>query len=85
MQDCFRLHPDIYGAELEDDENEVEAELHAREAGDDKIPSGSSEKSSTTEASATIETTSSDTSSTATDLSEVQTPSNKDAEPKISA
>ena len=22
MQDCFRQHPDVYGAELEDDENE---------------------------------------------------------------
>jgi mitochondrial intermembrane space import and assembly protein 40 len=32
MQDCFRQHPEMYGAELEDDEDEVEEELHAREA-----------------------------------------------------
>ncbi|TVY48849.1 Mitochondrial intermembrane space import and assembly protein [Lachnellula occidentalis] len=32
MQDCFRLHPEMYGAELEDDEEEVEEELRAREA-----------------------------------------------------
>ena len=31
MQDCFRQHPEIYGAELEDDEDEVEEELRARE------------------------------------------------------
>jgi intermembrane space import and assembly protein 40 len=26
MQDCFRQHPDIYGAELEDDEADYEGE-----------------------------------------------------------
>ncbi|KAH6676291.1 hypothetical protein B0J14DRAFT_585219 [Halenospora varia] len=31
MQDCFRQHPEMYGAELEDDEAEVEEELKARE------------------------------------------------------
>jgi intermembrane space import and assembly protein 40 len=31
MQDCFRQHPEIYGSELEDDEDEVEQELLARE------------------------------------------------------
>lgn len=31
MQDCFRLHPEMYGSELEDDEDELEEELHARE------------------------------------------------------
>lgn len=40
MQDCFRLHPEMYGSELEDDEDEVEAELRARESaaasGDEK-------------------------------------------------
>jgi intermembrane space import and assembly protein 40 len=25
MQDCFRQHPDVYGAELEDDEPEADA------------------------------------------------------------
>ncbi|PBP28001.1 hypothetical protein BUE80_DR000848 [Diplocarpon rosae] len=39
MQDCFRLHPEMYGSELADDEDEVEDELRAREsaaaAGDD--------------------------------------------------
>jgi intermembrane space import and assembly protein 40 len=25
MQDCFRQHPDVYGAELEDDEPETDA------------------------------------------------------------
>lgn len=32
MQDCFRQHPEMYGAELEGDEDDVEEELHAREA-----------------------------------------------------
>ncbi|OBT90534.1 hypothetical protein VE02_01059 [Pseudogymnoascus sp. 03VT05] len=32
MQDCFRAHPDMYGAELEDDEEELEAEIRAQEA-----------------------------------------------------
>ncbi|KAL2070524.1 hypothetical protein VTL71DRAFT_13550 [Oculimacula yallundae] len=32
MQDCFRLHPEMYGSELEDDEDEVEEELRARES-----------------------------------------------------
>jgi len=29
MQDCFRQHPEMYGSELEDDEDEVEEELRA--------------------------------------------------------
>jgi intermembrane space import and assembly protein 40 len=32
MQDCFRQHPEMYGSELEDDEEEVEDELRARES-----------------------------------------------------
>ncbi|OBT50663.1 hypothetical protein VE04_09587 [Pseudogymnoascus sp. 24MN13] len=32
MQDCFRAHPDMYGAELEHDEEELEAEIRAQEA-----------------------------------------------------
>jgi len=32
MQDCFRLHPEMYASELEDDEDEVEEELKARES-----------------------------------------------------
>ena len=31
MQDCFRAHPEVYAAELEDEE-EVERELAARDA-----------------------------------------------------
>lgn len=31
MQDCFRLHPEMYGSELEDDEDEGEDELLPRE------------------------------------------------------
>jgi len=31
MQDCFRQHPEMYGSELEDDEDDVEQELYARE------------------------------------------------------
>lgn len=30
MQDCFRAHPEMYGSELEDDEDEVEEELASR-------------------------------------------------------
>jgi len=36
MQDCFRQHPEMYASELEDDEDEVEEELRAREA----VPAG---------------------------------------------
>jgi intermembrane space import and assembly protein 40 len=32
MQDCFRQHPEMYGSELEDDEDELEEELRADEA-----------------------------------------------------
>lgn len=32
MQDCFRQHPEMYGSELDDDEDEVEEELRARES-----------------------------------------------------
>ncbi|OBT65831.1 hypothetical protein VE03_05438 [Pseudogymnoascus sp. 23342-1-I1] len=32
MQDCFRAHPEMYGSELEDDEEEIEAEIRAQEA-----------------------------------------------------
>lgn len=32
MQDCFRQHPETYASEFEDDEEEVEEELRAREA-----------------------------------------------------
>ena len=31
MQDCFRAHPEMYGSELEDEEEEVEAEIRAQE------------------------------------------------------
>jgi len=33
MQDCFRRHPEMYGSELEDDEDELEDEIRAQEAG----------------------------------------------------
>lgn len=29
MQDCFRQHPEMYGSELEDDEDELEDDLRA--------------------------------------------------------
>ncbi|EKD18298.1 CHCH domain-containing protein [Drepanopeziza brunnea f. sp. 'multigermtubi' MB_m1] len=32
MQDCFRKHPEEYGSEMEDDEDEVEEEIRARES-----------------------------------------------------
>lgn len=39
MQDCFRAHPEMYGSELEDDEDDVEEELremeHAASSGQD--------------------------------------------------
>ena len=31
MQGCFRAHPEMYGSELEDDEEELEAEIRAHE------------------------------------------------------
>lgn len=32
MQDCFRAHPEMYASELENEEDEIEEELRAREA-----------------------------------------------------
>lgn len=32
MQDCFREHPEMYGSELEGDEEEVEEELRSRDS-----------------------------------------------------
>lgn len=32
MQDCFRQHPEMYGSELADDEDDVEEEIQAQEA-----------------------------------------------------
>lgn len=31
MQDCFRLHPEMYGEELDDEEDDIEDELRARQ------------------------------------------------------
>jgi mitochondrial intermembrane space import and assembly protein 40 len=31
MQDCFRQHPEMYGSELEDEEDEIEEEILAQE------------------------------------------------------
>lgn len=47
MQDCFRLHPDVYGAELEDDEPEEGAAAPAPIE-----PSAATEPSSPNESSA---------------------------------
>lgn len=32
MQDCFRQHPEMYGSELEDDEDEVEEAIREQQA-----------------------------------------------------
>jgi intermembrane space import and assembly protein 40 len=32
MQECFRQYPEMYGSELDDDDDEVEEELRAQEA-----------------------------------------------------
>lgn len=32
MQDCFRAHPEMYGSELEEDEDDLEEEIRAQEA-----------------------------------------------------
>ena len=45
MQDCFRLHPEMYASELEDDEDEVEEELRARDA----APAGEESRISSSE------------------------------------
>ncbi|KAJ5785764.1 uncharacterized protein N7503_010976 [Penicillium pulvis] len=44
MQDCFRQHPDVYGAELEDDEVEGGAPAQAPPAGEQEAPSTPEEK-----------------------------------------
>jgi intermembrane space import and assembly protein 40 len=40
MQDCFRQHPETYASEFEDDEDEVEEELRARQvaSSDEELP-----------------------------------------------
>lgn len=46
MQDCFREHPEMYGSELEDDEDEVEGEIRAQQSakeGDAIAPAGHEE------------------------------------------
>jgi intermembrane space import and assembly protein 40 len=45
MQDCFRLHPEQYGAELEEDEDEIEQELARQDASSGKGEEASSEPS----------------------------------------
>ena len=45
MQDCFRQHPEMYGSELEDDEDAVEEELMARESDSSSETEGASSAS----------------------------------------
>jgi intermembrane space import and assembly protein 40 len=39
MQDCFREHPEMYGSELQDDEDELEEEVRGEMAARDGEPS----------------------------------------------
>ncbi|TGO53944.1 hypothetical protein BCON_0115g00270 [Botryotinia convoluta] len=41
MQDCFRAHPEMYTSELENEEDEIEEELRAREAANGSEEGGS--------------------------------------------
>ncbi|KAE8451731.1 hypothetical protein EG329_003188 [Mollisiaceae sp. DMI_Dod_QoI] len=51
MQDCFRLHPEMYGSELEDDEDEVEEEIRAQQsAKDGDAPTATATPKQSTEA-----------------------------------
>jgi intermembrane space import and assembly protein 40 len=47
MQDCFRANPEHYGAELEDEEDEVEEELRARQQNDAGEETSTESKSTT--------------------------------------
>ena len=51
MQDCFRQHPETYASEFEDDEDELEEELRARDVGspDQELPTPSSKTTDTPE------------------------------------
>jgi intermembrane space import and assembly protein 40 len=51
MQDCFRQHPETYASEFEDDEDELEEELRARDAGspDQELPTPPSKTTDTPE------------------------------------
>ena len=53
MQDCFRQHPETYASEFEDDEEEVEDELRARDTVDTKevSPTPESETATSSESS----------------------------------
>lgn len=44
MQDCFRQYPEVYGAELEDDEVEGGAPVQAPPTGEQEAPSTPEEK-----------------------------------------
>jgi len=49
MQDCFRLHPDIYGSELEEDDIDAQLDEHiASEVASEASSATSSETSSET-------------------------------------
>ena len=41
MQDCFRAHPEMYASELENEEDEIEEELRAREVANGSEEGGS--------------------------------------------
>lgn len=47
MQDCFRQHPDIYGAELEDDEDDYEGEEGGLKTPVDSSPDAAAPATST--------------------------------------
>jgi intermembrane space import and assembly protein 40 len=47
MQDCFRQHPDIYGAELEDDEDDYEGAEGGFKAPADSSPDAAAPATST--------------------------------------
>jgi intermembrane space import and assembly protein 40 len=75
MQDCFRAHPEMYGSELEDDEEEVEEELRAREQ------ASVSEKTSTDSEPAPIQAapkTSQEPSRVGTEVNTVEPKENKE-------
>jgi intermembrane space import and assembly protein 40 len=54
MQDCFRQHPEMYGSELADDEDEVEEELRADAAAEEAERPAESAPSAETAASQAV-------------------------------
>jgi intermembrane space import and assembly protein 40 len=82
MQDCFRLHPELYGSELEDDEDEIEDELLARENASSSKSGTASAVPVTESTASTVQKTSQSNDPKSTEPMAVIEETHKDNQPK---